>query len=288
MKDKLEFKKIREFGEIINDTFLFLKQNFKPLIKVFFALCGVFLVGSAISTIIYTINMHEGMRNPSSISDLSAVFNINYLLVILFSIANYVAIYVSILSYIAVYIEKGNVIPTMEEVWGYFRYYFFRALGSGFLMGLFFFFALMMCIIPGIYVFPAVCIFFPVMVYENGGFSYSFGRSFKLLKDQWFATAGVIFILYIISSACMSIISAPALIFTMTSQFLQLSKSTHDLLVIGSTILQYLCQVFMIVPVIGFSFTYFSLAERQDSEGLIQRIGQLGDDNKAFKAPEEY
>ncbi|EDM37454.1 hypothetical protein PBAL39_09931 [Pedobacter sp. BAL39] len=290
MQDKLEFKKIREFGEIINDTFLFLKQNFKPLIKVFFALCGFFLVGSAISTIIYTINAQDALRSPrtSPFAQLSQIFNLNYLLVIIFSTANYVAIYVSVLSYVAVYIEKGNVIPSLEEVWAYFKYYFFRALGSGLLMGLFFFVALMMCIIPGIYVFPALCIFLPVMVYENGGFSYSFSRSFKLLKNQWFPTAGVILILYVMTYACMSIVSAPALIFTMTSQFLQFEKTTLNWLLAGSTVLQYLCQVFMILPVIGFSLTYFSLVERLDSDGLMQRIGQLGEDKQAFKAPEEY
>lgn len=290
MKDNLEFKKIRDFGEIINDTFLFLRQNFKPLVKVFFALCSVFLVGSAITTIIYTLNTYDFMRNPGtpSFDRLSQIFNLNYFLIFVFSFANYIAMFVSVLSYIAVYIEKGNVIPSLEEVWAYFKYYFLRAFGSGFLMSILLVFGLVMCFIPGIYLFPAICIFLPVMIYENGSFSYSFGRVFKLLKNQWFPTAGVIFILYIMSYACMSIVSAPALIFTMTSQFLQFEKSTHDLLVIGSTVLQYLCQVFMILPVIGFSLTYFSLLERQDSEGLMQRISQLGEDKQAFKAPEEY
>ena len=43
MIQKVEFRKVRDFGEVISDTFLFMKQNFKPLFKAFFYLCGFFL-----------------------------------------------------------------------------------------------------------------------------------------------------------------------------------------------------------------------------------------------------
>ena len=51
MKEKIEFRQLREFDGIISGALLFIKQNFKPLLKAVFYLCGFFMLAGVISTV---------------------------------------------------------------------------------------------------------------------------------------------------------------------------------------------------------------------------------------------
>ena len=42
MPSKIELLKVRDFGEIITDSFGFVRQNFKQLVKCFFVFSGFF------------------------------------------------------------------------------------------------------------------------------------------------------------------------------------------------------------------------------------------------------
>lgn len=289
MPEKLEFKKLREFGEIINDLFLFIKQNIKALLKVFVYFCGIFILGSMISGIFQQIGMQKAMATgDDSLAMLGKIFNLSYFLLLLFNLVSYTAMNVCILSFIAVYIKNGNVAPGLDEVWAYFKYYFFRMLGSGILIGLFCTLCFFFFLIPGIYVMPAMMLFFPVMIYENASFSYSFDRAFKLIKGHWWSTFGAMLIIYFITLATQSLASLPAIIFTLFSAFTEGAKGLSNTAIIISTTVQYLCQVFMIIPIVGISLCYFNLVERLDSAGLMDRIGQMGTSKETFNTPEEY
>ncbi|HEY4194580.1 MAG TPA: hypothetical protein VGM63_03535, partial [Mucilaginibacter sp.] len=68
MSTNLELAKPRDFGEIINDTFTFVRQNFKPLLKYFFVICGFFILIStalAVLTQIKVIRIYSDF-NPNS------------------------------------------------------------------------------------------------------------------------------------------------------------------------------------------------------------------------------
>lgn len=290
MSDQVEFKKIREFGEIINDTFLFIKQNAKPLFKTFIYLCGFFVLGGMIAAVIQQLGLQKVIRNPGSFSSFTKanVFTFQYFFVMLFGLANYTAINVTVLSYIAIYIKKGNTAPTIEEVWAYFKYYFFRALAGTLVVGTFMVICFALCLIPGIYVFPALSLFFPIMIIENASIGYSFSRGFKLLKDYWWATAGAILIIWIITYATVSLASLPAILFTMVGVLSAGNGIINEGTIIFTTVLQYLCQIFMIIPVIGITLCYFNLLERQENTGLFDRINKLGETENPFKSAEEY
>ncbi|MNL14102.1 hypothetical protein D3C87_1350320 [compost metagenome] len=294
MSEKLEFKKVREFGEIISDTIQFIRQNFKSLLKVYAYFCGFFIVAGAIAAVMYQIDSRDVIlgaydkNNPLSAYGFSKLLTLNYLLVFIFSLLMYTSINVSMLSFIALYIQKGNVAPSTEEVWSYFKYYFFRVLLSSILLSMLLVVGFVCCFIPGIYLFPALTLFYPIMVLENMGFTDSFSRSFRLIKDNWWATAGVVLIIYVITYAAMSLASMPAVIITMVGVFTQGAKGLSTTMLVISSVIQYLCYVFLIVPVIGCTLCYFNLAERQESAGLMDRINQLGEQRNDFTTPEEY
>jgi len=296
MSDKLEFRKLREFGEIINDMFQFIKQNFKPLMKTYIYLCGFFVLAGMLAAIMYQVGLQKinfgyggNQANANPFNRFGQLFSFNYFVVIIFSLLNYTAITVSTLSFIALYVQKGNQAPTVEEVWSYFKYYFLRVFGSSIAVCIFLITCLLFCGLPFFYVFPAMSLFYSIMVVENGSFEYSFSRSFKLLKDQWWVTAGAIFVIWIITYACMSMASMPAIILTMVSAFTKASGGMSTFIIVISTVIQYVCQVFMILPVIGVTLCYFNLVERLDNTGLLERINQLGkSETNLNSTPEDY
>jgi len=290
MKPNLEFRKQREFGEIISDTFLFIKQNFKPLLKVFLYLCGFFILASILSAIAHVIDVSDIYLNttkrPTEVY--GRLFSWSYFAVILLYFVSYAAITVSTLSYIAVYIEKGNVPPSPEEVWAYFKYYYFRVLGSSIPILLLMVLAFICCILPGVYVFPALSIFYAVMIFENSSFAYAFGRAFKLSHKDWWATAGAMIIIWIITYAAFLIPSMPSIVLGMIMGFTQGAAGISKLWLIIFTIVQYISYVFLMIPLIGTSLCYFNLAERTDSTGLLARIDKLGENNSQSDIKEEY
>lgn len=295
MEGKVEFRKAREFGDLIGDTFLFIRQNFKPLMKVFIYLCGIFIIGGMLSSMLTQLQL-VGMVKANGLSTYKDPFRMiynfgfNYVLMIAFIMLTYTSMYVTILSYISLYIQKGNEAPNVAEVWAYFKYYFLRMLGSSLLMSIFFVLCFICCIIPGIYVFPAMSLFYPIMILENGNFSHSFSRSFKLLKDEWWVTAAVLIVIYIIFYAFSTIVQMPALIITMIGAFTHGERSISTTYAIVTSVSQYVSQVFMIIPIVCTALCYFNLVERKENTGLLGRIGGFGEGSltQTHSAPEEY
>src|SRR3978361_898585 len=115
MREKIELNQSREFGDIISDTFVIIKQNFKPLLKSYFAICGLFLVANILVSAFVNTNRTD-----------ASVFTLPGAVELIFSIISHTALALVTLSYLAIYKEKGNEAPEVLEVWGYFKYYFFR------------------------------------------------------------------------------------------------------------------------------------------------------------------
>ncbi len=294
MVNQLEFKKRRDFGQVINDTFTFMRQNFKPLIKTYFTFCGLFVLASMAAMLmqqykmVNIINTIGNGRNTTGIG-FGSLYGIEYFLTILFSLATYASMSVAILSYIAIYVQKGNQTPTTDEVWGYFKYYFFRVFGNSLLLMLMLGVAFIFCLVPGFWLFPFVAMMFPIMVIENGSLGYSFNRSFKIIKDNFWVTFGTLLVIWIIVYACMSMVILPTSLLNMVSMFSHKSPHMSVTLSMITSVLQSLCQVFTIIPIITISLAYFSLVEQKENTGLMERISNFGSNEKPIDTrPEEY
>lgn len=294
MVNQLEFKKRRDFGQVINDTFTFMRQNFKQLIKTYFTFCGLFVLASMAAMLMQQYKMvnviNTGIGNRyGQRSGLGYIYGIEYFLSILFSLATYASMSVAILSYIAIYVQKGNQTPTTDEVWGYFKYYFFRVFGNSLLLMLMLGVAFLFCLVPGFWLFPFVAMMFPIMVIENGSLGYSFNRSFKIIKDNFWVTFGTLVVVWIIVTACMSLVVLPTSILNMVTMFTSKTPRMNVTLTMITTVLQSICQIFTIIPIITISLIYFSLVEQKENPGLMERISNFGNNEKPVDTrPEEY
>ena len=299
-QQNLELSQTRDFSQIIGDTFQFIRENFKQLITCFFVFCGFFLVATFITVFLYQLNLVSLTNNISNDPDsydsaspagiLSKVFNAEFVLIILFEFFYIIMVHVCIISYIALYKAKGNQPVTTAEVWGYVKYYFFRVMGSSMVLYLLALFAFLCCVIPGIWIYPAVSLMIPIMIIENGSLGYAFNQAFKLIKGNWWMTFGVIFVTGIVAAILSSIVTVPSSLLAFGTMFLH--KTAHAG---GSqlfTAIYYVCaelaRVFYIIPTIAIVITYFSLNEAQEGTGLMERINQMGNDSPTDLPAEEY
>lgn len=283
MDSKIELAKPRDFGEIISDTFGFVKQNFKPLLKYFFIFCGFFLLATGATDIlnqIQTLNRFNNF-NPNSFDNPTGPFSTftpTYFLALLFVLIEYMAITIMTLSFMALYKQKGNEVPETEEMWGYFKFYFFRVAGSAFVVTLVTLLACLLCLIPGIYLYPIMSLVFPIIIIENASFGYAFNQSFKLIKDNWWPTFGVMVVMGIILSVAAGILVLPSAIFTAGSIFLHMTRGTSTSVtgVIVTSVLKQCSHVFQILSVVATGLIYFNLHETKEGTGLMERINQFG------------
>jgi hypothetical protein len=303
MEPNLELSKTRDFGEIISDSFLFIRQNLKPLLSCFFVFCGFFLLATAVAGIMQQIKMADMLNNvdfnsmngstnlANYNSNLGAGYWIGIVFTVIFALLGAIAMPLSILSFMALYKQKGNVAPTNEEVWGYFKYYFLKIFFSSILNLIILMVATMLCLIPGIYMYPVLGLIFPIMIMENAGYGYAFNQSFRIIKGHWWQTFGAIFISCLIIIICAVLITAPVQAVNIWSVFLHHIKTPHLSVfnIVLGAILQQLVNVLYILPIVTLAICYFSLTEDKDATGLMGRIDQLGNNSADTSAPaEEY
>jgi hypothetical protein len=298
MSQNIELAKPRDFGEIINDTFAFIKQNLKPLLKYFFIFCGFFIAAAVISSSFYQIKMTNTVNNISSGSynnmeykpSFFNFFGTELLLMGIFTVLSVITIQVTVLSYIALYKAKNNQVPTTEEMWGYIKFYYLKILGCYILINLLLGIGVVLCILPGIYFAPILALILPIMVIENTSFGYAFSRCFILIKDNWWVTFGTMAVVWIIFSVCRGIIILPTTIINAVSLITHPRKAALSVPVaVITSILQQLCQVFLIIPVTTLALCYFNLTESKDGTSLMDKINKLGTTNPDTDLPaEEY
>ncbi|MEO6850627.1 MAG: hypothetical protein ABI203_03550 [Mucilaginibacter sp.] len=298
MTPKIELAKPRDFGEIISDTFTFTRQNFKPLLKYFFIFCGFFMLASASTSVLNQINAVRVMNSLASnnfetrspFAALS-VFTPTYFLAILFLLLEYIAIAVTVLCYLTLYKQKQNNIPKMEEMWGYFKFYFLKIFGSSLLVSLIVIVGCFFCLIPGIYLYPIMSLVIVIMVVENTNFSYAFNHSFALIKDNWWATFGVFVVMTIIIAVASMVVVLPAALLNVVNLFMHLTKGTSISITtaIVTTLLTEVGHIFHILTIVSTTLIYFNLTETKEGTGLIERINQFGTNTPDSNiTPEEY
>jgi len=284
MQEKIELNRIREFGEIIDDSLQFFKQNWKPLLRSYFIICGFFWLASLLLSFFNEINtLHR-------IHDGQSPFTTTYFLAVVFEYINFIVITLTVLSFISLYKEKGNEAPSVEEVWSFVKYYFFRAFGSYLVLSVCIVIGAVFCILPGIYLAIAFSLVLPVIIIENSTLSYAFNRCFQLIKNNWWFMLGAVLVSEIILVVAMLAIIIPVMIVAFGATFLT-NVSMLTMYSYATIIVTHVLQFAYMFPIIVVTMVYFSLVEQKDDGNLLQRINNIGVTNNNsinHESTEEY
>ncbi|WP_209405448.1 hypothetical protein [Pseudozobellia sp. WGM2] len=285
MKQYIEFKKQRDLGEILSDTFAFLRNEFKPFFTTFFKIIGPYLV---VMLICYGLYMYKvGDFFNFSITSSNEVVNVFLLFAIgaafvLSIIATYVLAQSTTLHYIKSYSNNnGNVVfdTVKKEVYASF----WSFIGLGILVGLCVGVGFMFCIIPGVYLYVPLVLSFSIMVFSQKNVSDAFSYSFNLVKDHWWNTFAALFVVGIIVYVASLAFAIPATIYNYAKMGILSGEidaenfTTADpisiLLGSISTLAQFLLNIITMVASV---LIYFDLNEKKNFTGTYERIKNLG------------
>jgi hypothetical protein len=175
----------------------------------------------------------------------------------------------------ALYREKGKVAPTVTEVWGYFRYFFFRVFGAHIVVTLCIIAGFVMCVFPGIYLTPILALVVPIMIMENASLNYSFNYSFRLIKENWWFIFGLLIIIFIIYYAGLALVVLPGTIISGGAEWVSGMKFNSSEIIVESVSMG-IARIFYVVPCIAMALAYFSLSDQKHGTSLINRIQALG------------
>jgi len=103
---KIEFQRYRDFGQIINATFEFIRENFKQLAKAVIFLVGPFILLTGIFGGLYQKNLFSFTSSLTSLSQFGVAFG----LYILFAMISTLVLISTIYSYIILYIKREDEI----------------------------------------------------------------------------------------------------------------------------------------------------------------------------------
>lgn len=276
-ENKIEFNKVRNFGETLNATFNFIGQNFKKFLKSFIFIAGPFLLIQTIVQVYAYSNLYGNTR--TGVVDFS-IFG-KLLLVYPFTILSLVFIQLVTYNYIILYKKYGKDGFTINDLWLACRRNFWRLLGISFLVGLMTGAATLLIIVPGIYVFIASSLAPFILLYEDISVGDAIGRSFNLIKGKWWFTAGILLVVYIVQVMFSYALMIPTMIATFVFGAHNIESDPtapaaflNGLMVIMS-VLQNLTEFIYTFAMVALAFVYFSILERKEAKGLNDRLDKM-------------
>lgn len=280
--EAVDFRQVREFSAVLNDTFSFYRTHFKPLTKTLFATLGPLILIAVI------VGAWQQLQSPALTGKrdtfgflfsgtywLSA--GISYILN-LFIVSLYAAM---VYEYIQSYVEGQGSEAIVASLRGKAMKHLVKILFASIIVGILVMLGFMFCIVPGIYLAVIFSLTLPVLVHEKTSIFDAIGRSRELVSGYGWFTFGLLVVFFLLMVVVGFIVVMPSILATMlvtmhsTDQATSMSNIKWVLvgLTLASTVISYLCYA---IPMIGISVHYHSLVERKESKGLSQEIDQIG------------
>lgn len=287
MKEIIFFRKQRELGSILSDTFKFIRLNWKSLFGLIVKTAGPALLIMIAAYVLYSQSVLGGIGffdNMESFNHLGTDSFLYIFILLIAAIAFYALLNGTILHYIKSYIDNNGQVST-EEVRRNVLHDFWKLVGLSFLIGLIVGLGTMLCFIPGIYFWVVLSVAYPVIIFERRDVINTIEYCFQLVKDEWwntFATWIVVMLLYYFISMIFQI---PQLIYFFVNGFFAYTSEADPtsmfnwVYIIISAVAKVFEYLLYAIIVIASAFIYFNLHEKKYNTGTYEIIDSLGDKN---------
>lgn len=301
-KETISFRVARDFGETFNVSVKFLRQNFKSLFQSLIFIAGPFVLVTAITGALYQSNaltLPIRSRNPF------AQLGLHYFLFILASIISNLVLLGTVFSFMLEYMEKGygnfNVNDVAKKLWAnagnilavFFTFTFLILIFIGAMVGIFIAAGNASPIIVGLLAFMLVIVLLLVgpplfwqlsVVYlakmiDNDGVFDAYGKTRLAMKSNFWWT----WLIVICSSLALGIVSfvfsLPQVIYQMVLMISKIrggdTEPSISFLIVATVCTFCATLLYSIFYVIN-AFHYFSLTEKKEGTGLMERINEIG------------
>lgn len=286
---QIEFYKKRDFSDKLNSTFVFIRENAWPYLKVQLMIAGPILL----IINIMTNQMQLSFMNPFAMAEgenfIGDMLRIYGILILTGLIAGTVVPTITY-GYMKSYQHTAPSEITVAQVTKGFGKRFISLLGFGILSGIVMLIGFFFFLIPGIYLFTVLALGSSIIAFEGSDPFTAFSRCFVLIKEKFFSTLGLIFIVGVIASFINFLFGLPQSIMYGIWAFSSIESGTLNTADMPSY-MQALSVVFSVLQAFGniitysliyiaLAFQYFNLVERRESKGLMDRIGSMDQEQK--------
>lgn len=277
----IHFKQQRDLGDIINDTFRFIRENYKPLFHHIYKLVGPFFILLIIAVGYYTYTVAGSPLE--AITGRTGGFIISFSILGVTLLLFYAALYGTVLHYIKSYVSNNGIVAE-EEVRTGVREDFFNLILLSILSGILIIAGLMLFILPGIYLMVPLSMAGAILVFKKYSVTESISYSFTLIKDHWWMTFLTLFVIWILVYIIGLVFQMPLIIYTVIKTFTMAQEgsladpaSFNDWIFITlnifSSVIQYLLST---ISIIALALIYFNLNEHKNLTGTYETIDNLG------------
>jgi hypothetical protein len=267
----------RDFGQKMNASFQFVTQNFVPLLKSILLIAGPAALVAGIASGLFL--SRTGSPRAGLSTQFEKYWSIEYLLVIIFSSVTYFLAYATVSAFITLYEEyESSELLTPSVVWGRVTENMASLIGVVLLVLLVTILGTLLLIIPGIYLSIALQFSLIIAIRERLPAMEALRKSQKLIKDKWWSTFGLLFIMSMVAGVISIVFQLPVFITTILatlglggdpSNMKVWTIVASAISVVGSTVVQGLIWV-------ALAFQYYNLTERNTGASLIAEIDELG------------
>ena len=273
--NEFKLQKYRDLGDILTDSFAYIRVHYKSLGKAllflvlpFYLLSGL-LVGGAYSSFINAI-----MNNPDT--SMEALMGGDFFIGMLLLAFSSCALLTATLTHMKLAHEHDDV--EFDELFSSFGRNFFTLFILYFVIIIALFFSFMLFIIPGIYVGIKLFVAPAVAVLEEKNPFEAIGRSWDLVQGHWWFTFATYIVMNIISSFMSYILIIP---FSIIIGFVSASGAAESGMIGTGMGMAYgfiliVASLFSVLMLIAMGLQYFNLIERKEGRGLRAQIEELG------------
>lgn len=277
----IPFKQQRDLGDIINDTFRFIRENYKLLFQYIYKLVGPFFILLIFAVGYYTYTVAGSPLE--AITGRTGGFIISFLILGASLLLFYAALYGTVLHYIKSYVKNDGQVDEMEVRTGVKNDYFNLVLLS-ILSAILIIAGLMLFILPGIYLMVPLSLAGTILVFKNYSVTEAISYSFTLIKDFWWMTFLALFVIWILVYIIGLVFQVPLIIYTVIKTLTMAQEGSladpasfadwiFITLNIFSSVIQYLLST---ISIIALAFIYFNLNEHKNLTGTYETIDNLG------------
>jgi hypothetical protein len=282
--ENFRLEKVRDFGLLFTDTFLFIKYNFKNLLKgmLYYVLPFGLLHGVVLGLLQYETLLPLASGNPISTSFSSPTIIYSTLASYFFMLLSYTVAISFIMEYIKLYRNKSNNNIEINEVGKAMLNNIPKTLGALILSGILVILGLILLIIPGIYIGVCISLVIPIIIFEDETIGNAISTCFNLIKNNWWNTFAFLLVMGIISSLLNFVFQLPSSIYQiMTTMFMTTGDpmTLNKSITIIFSIIQAIGYAFMqLLPLTAIAIQYFNLIERKQSPALLKDLETVGND----------
>ncbi|MCB9090796.1 MAG: hypothetical protein H6628_21070 [Calditrichae bacterium] len=273
----IEFRRERDFGQVLSATFFFFRQNVKPLSKHLLLIIGPLLIIWAIYNV-YNLRA-LGEDYPTGLFETMMLLTSNFSLMSFLPMLIGLVYIALIYGYMTLYMDRGFAQFGTGDILRLVLRHFLRLAVASALMfmmltvGVFFF------LVPFVYLLVVLSNYYIIMLREDAGIFDAIVRCFQLIAGKWWPTFGLLLILWIIYFAFSFAVSLPVLALTFLVNYNSASDVTPTNLsmvwIFLNPLLSYISYLLTSIPVMAVAFHYFSLVEQKEKTGLLERIAAI-------------